>query len=390
MTALVSAATRCPVCDAEEAQLLDPPHPSRSLASAGVILGVPLSKMQCLKCGLLRQSPLPDSVKAELYGNKYGWYHKRPGTAASELARYATMATWIFAELAPFNPSSLMDVGCGAGFLLDALRQARPSIAYAGIDPSIENSALARARGFSVTTGIVSDAASPNARYDVVLASNVISHIGDPVAFLRTMAALTAPGGRVVLYSHNGAEPAIDHLYADVEFSFCREHLAILGGKAGLALLPSRGIAPPAGQADKHVLVFEQNEKPAANCGLSPTDRETLVKNRPLYFESWRQLAARLARQTDTNGVPVLNFGASFFSMVLATYCPEYWARVEACIVDDAAGTFLDKPVRTIEQVPPTPPPLLVLGTNPASQVELKQRLSGRANVITWNDMIRR
>ena len=47
------------------------------------------------------------------------------------------------------------------------MRKVRPSLEYAGIDPSIENSALARARGFSVTTGFTPGTKPPKDQYDL-------------------------------------------------------------------------------------------------------------------------------------------------------------------------------------------------------------------------------
>src|SRR5438128_6427783 len=110
MTTLGSVTTRCPACKAANGELLTPPHPTRSITSGGIILDTPLRKVQCLECGLLRQQPHSQKIKTEFYRNKYNLYHQRPGTSASENARYAAMARWILDELAPFKPSSVLDV----------------------------------------------------------------------------------------------------------------------------------------------------------------------------------------------------------------------------------------------------------------------------------------
>jgi SAM-dependent methyltransferase len=343
-----------------------------------------------LQCGLLRQYPHSESVKTEFYRDKYALYHQRPGTSASEAARYAAMADWIFAELASFAPSSILDIGCGGGILLDAMRKVRSSLEYAGIDPSIENSALARGRGFSVATGFTPGTKPPKDKYDLVLAANVISHISDPIGFLRSLASMTAPTGRTVMFSHDGVEPGADHLWTDVEFSFCREHLGALGAKAGLELMKSQNIAPAPGQGDKHVLVFKHSSSPAAVPQLSNSEREKLLEGRRRYFKAWQQLADILAKRSREASGPLLNFGASFWSMLLAAYCPEYWKHVEACVVDEGKGPFLGKPLLVTEQLTTSPRPVIVLGINPSSQASLKKRLSSRAEVVTWNDLITR
>ena len=292
--------TLCPVCNSPDGELLEPPHPHRSITSGGVIVDLPLQKVQCVGCGLLRQKAHPETFKVELYRNQYALYHKRPGTTASEALRYASMADWIIAELGSFSPGSLLDVGCGGGVLLEALRKIRPSVHYEGIDPSIENSARARERGFFVTTGFIPVTRPQKAQYDLVLASNVISHITDPIAFLKAMASMTSETGRVVVYSHDGVEPGADHLWTDVEFSFCREHLGALAAKAGLELLASQDVKAPIGQEDKHILVFRRAVSPAIVPRLGDLEREKLIQGRRGYFEAWRQLL-----QSDLQIMPI-------------------------------------------------------------------------------------
>jgi SAM-dependent methyltransferase len=381
---------QCPVCNSSNIEPLVPPHPTQSITSGGFIVKAPLRKTQCLDCGLASQQPHPESFKGELYQNRYALYHQRPGTSASEKSRYASMADWIFAELGAHSSRSLLDVGCAGGLLLEALRNARPELEYAGIEPSLENGELARERGFSVTTGFIPETKPPKPQYDIVLTSNVVSHITDPVSFLRAMALMTASEGRVVVYSHDGVEPSADLLWTDIEFSFCREHLGALAAKAGLELLHSKGFKTPLGQEDKHVLVFQRSGNPAPVPRLSDEHRQALLNGRRAYFAAWRQLARLLASKAESYSGPVMNFGASFWSMSLSAYCPDYWQRVKACVVDSGGSTFLDKPVILTKELPGLPRPLIVLGTNPAAQESLKKRLASQAEVISWHDLIKR
>jgi SAM-dependent methyltransferase len=384
------AVAHCPVCGSSAGEALEPPHPSRSVTSGGIILDSPLHKLQCLECGLVRQSRLPETVKATLYRDNYALYHQRPGTLDSESARYAAMTKWILAEIAPFSPSTVLDVGCGGGLLLEALKLIHSSAHYEGIDPSVENSALARARGFLVATGFTPGTAPPRARYDLIVTANVMSHITDPLTFLRALASMTEPDGRVVIFSHDGSEPGADLLWSDVEFSFCREHIGSLASRVGLQLLNGNGTAPPRDQLDKHVLVFEPNQSPTQVLLPAAVQRDKLLEGRRQYFNAWRQLAGRLEKQTRNAPGPVLNFGASFWSMLLATYCPDYWKRVEACVVDEGTGTFFGKPVIATKTIANHSQPLIVLGVNPSNQAALTKRLSGHGVIMAWNDLITR
>jgi SAM-dependent methyltransferase len=349
-----------------------------------------LRKIQCLDCGLLRQLPHSEATKREFYRDKYAFYHQRPGTSDSEISRYSVMADWILAELAPFSPRTVLDVGCGGGYLLDAIRRIHPAAEFAGIDPSIQNTALARDRGFAVVTGQIPGAQPPGEVYDLVLAAHVMSHIEDPVAFLAALARMTDTNGRLVIFSHDGRDPGADLMFADVELSLCREHLGVLGARAGLELLDGPGIARPAGQLDKQVLVFQHSSSPRQTSPLTAATRDRLLEGRRRYFRAWEALSDRLAMRVRGARGPVLNFGASFWSLLLAAYCPEYWERVDACVVDDVAGTFLGKPMIRTESIPRESSPTIVLGVNPVSQAALAQRLAGRGEIVIWNDLVTR
>jgi 2-polyprenyl-3-methyl-5-hydroxy-6-metoxy-1,4-benzoquinol methylase len=380
----------CPVCGAVEVELLPPPHPFRSVTSGGTIIKAPLKKTQCLSCGLGRQGSRSVGNKTEFYRNQYGLYHKRAGTRETELARYDSVANWILAELGEFAPTSVLDVGCGAGFLLEALRKARPGLLCAGIEPSSENSESARRKGLTVVTGSVpGDESLFTTAADMVLASNVISHVVDPIAFLAALSDTIVTAGRVVIYGHNGDTAGADLLFADIDFSFCRENLVSIAAKVGLEHVNLDMKAPPHGQEDKYVLVFKNADAPSAS-SLSAAERDRLLEDRRRYFDAWRQLARRLS-SIDAGSRPVFNFGASFWSMLLAAYCPEYWGRVNACVVDDGSGEFLLKPIIGTDTLDGSAGrPIIVLGTNPATQPQLGERLSNFGEVIAWNDLIKR
>lgn len=83
------------------------------------------------------------------------------------------------------QPRSIVDVGCGAGLVLVELKRAYPAARLAGYDiaPDAERFwASPRAQGIELTLG---DFASVSqARYDVLLALDVLEHLQDPFAFL--------------------------------------------------------------------------------------------------------------------------------------------------------------------------------------------------------------
>jgi SAM-dependent methyltransferase len=93
----------------------------------------------------------------------------------------------------------MLDVGCGTGFVLAALREALPGVRLTGGEPSADHLALARRRLPHVEL-IELDIVEPQRRaFDVVGAFDVLEHIADDDRALRGLFDATTPGGGAIL-----------------------------------------------------------------------------------------------------------------------------------------------------------------------------------------------
>jgi ubiquinone/menaquinone biosynthesis C-methylase UbiE len=112
-------------------------------------------------------------------------------------------------ELAGIQPGEhVLDVGCGTGTLaLGAMRQMGKSGRVAGIDPSAEQIARARAkaarRGVQVEfqVGVIERLPFPDRSFDVVLSTLMMHHIGAGLKRqgLAEVVRVLKPGGRLVI-----------------------------------------------------------------------------------------------------------------------------------------------------------------------------------------------
>ncbi len=103
------------------------------------------------------------------------------------------------------NPRNILDVGCGEGSLLKTLMTQHPTAEGFGVEVSDHATALARkvvpSANFKVCD--VSQEALPET-FDLVVSADVVEHIIDDVSAIQNMAAMTAPGGRLIIATLQG------------------------------------------------------------------------------------------------------------------------------------------------------------------------------------------
>lgn len=181
--------TPCPLCGAAEGR--------RVFEGAGF---APYGLRACAGCGLqflsprLREAAITAHYASQRYfdGEGYADY------AQQEPALRATFAR-LLRELARRGATggSLLEVGCGYGYLLD---EARLHFAHrTGTDFSPEAVRRASALADQVLQGGV-DALPAEARtFDCVVATHVLEHVYRPQAFVRSLVERLRPGGRLLL-----------------------------------------------------------------------------------------------------------------------------------------------------------------------------------------------
>lgn len=118
-------------------------------------------------------------------------------------------AAWVSARIRRYLGAgqSVLDVGCGAGLLAEAL--ARDGFKVTGLDAGAEVIDVARdhaqAQGLDILyrQGTAEALAAEGVTFPVITALEIIEHVADPQAFLASLRTLLAPGGLLFLSTLN-------------------------------------------------------------------------------------------------------------------------------------------------------------------------------------------
>lgn len=365
----------CIVCGSDKWLPLPNPRRDRAMLSDFRVLDVPLDKQVCSVCELVRGRSIAGSASFE---SGYQLYDHAPG-APRESTRQRAYATWLASQLER-PPRLVLDVGCGNGSLLLALRERWPDVELRGVDPSPESVARARDAGIDASCGSAASVAHEPA--DLVVCVNVIEHVEDPVMFMRSMAALIAPGGTLLLVCPDGGRPWLELLFVDHMWSFTGQHLGRLAAMADLELA-GWSLAPASLGSFQLVRL-----RRAGSVGDVPINvARGLARAKHDYLESWSRLDGDLL---DLSGAaPSLAcFGIGEAAALLRAYAPEMWRRVKVCVADnpetrgfggvpviDYTGGGIDWPV--------------LIGVRPDVQGAVSERLGAAGcSVIRWDHLI--
>lgn len=110
-------------------------------------------------------------------------------------------------SLRPFEGLKLLDIGCGGGLVAEPM--ARLGAEVTGADAAAGNIEVARVHAVQSDLSIDYRATTAEAilaegaRFDVVLALEIVEHVADPQEFITTCARLLRPGGLLVASTLN-------------------------------------------------------------------------------------------------------------------------------------------------------------------------------------------
>jgi 2-polyprenyl-3-methyl-5-hydroxy-6-metoxy-1,4-benzoquinol methylase len=171
-----------------------PASPREKLALLGL--------SQCINCGLVFQAEWEDGFDETLYD----YYSKRTGLSADEVypAVNQIQATKLLGDLQHLvSGKRLLDVGCGTGGLV----RTATGLGWEALGIDLSHAAVELCRQHDVRAQQTSffDSTLDNATFDLIVMSELIEHVANPLEFLRRANELLAVGGALYLTTPNWA-----------------------------------------------------------------------------------------------------------------------------------------------------------------------------------------
>jgi len=159
--------------------------------------GIPVRVVLCRNCGLMRNDPyLDDTSVARFYRDDYRAIHTSKWSDDHE---YFDLQQWrgrrILSWLADHDvapPNRVFEIGCGAGGILAAFRNAGSDAV--GCDYGIDLLEFGRRAGLTLEAGSAASL-KPHGQADMIIMSHVVEHLRDPIAELRQVQQLLSPDG---------------------------------------------------------------------------------------------------------------------------------------------------------------------------------------------------
>jgi 2-polyprenyl-3-methyl-5-hydroxy-6-metoxy-1,4-benzoquinol methylase len=149
-------------------------------------------------CGLIYQNPRPTAASfAAIYPADYVPHHADDRASYMPHPEHAQACAFVN-RLQPAG-TTLLDIGCGAGTMLRAMRHVAPRWRLVGIEPDPQAATAAQSYGLDVQQSRLEDACLEHAAWDVVTLWNVLEHLPDPLDTLRRVRALLAADGLLCL-----------------------------------------------------------------------------------------------------------------------------------------------------------------------------------------------
>ncbi|CAN5869109.1 hypothetical protein BH11PLA1_BH11PLA1_15150 [soil metagenome] len=204
--------------------------------------------VRCGACGFMFAAQVfSAAATARYYAKDWGSLWHRRGQEINARVNAAVLPM-----LADFSRiESILDVGCGYGFLLAALRALQGGAKFldslppriVGVEVSAGEAEFARKTlGVDVRTGLLSAAGLKPGSFDAVLSFEVIEHTLEPRKFVEELVAHVRPGGTVIIGTDNFGAPPVKKTGAEFPKWIPHTHVSLFDAPSLRRVMTEAGL----------------------------------------------------------------------------------------------------------------------------------------------------
>ncbi len=313
----------CPQCGCRGASLI---HEGRFVLPEGHPLEPGVRVVACATCGQCFNDTANTRTDYDRYYRDVSKYadpqlSSGAGTAAEDRQRLDDMARSI-AEYAGRPEGCVLDVGCGAGGLLDSLREVGFT-SLAGMDPSPACAMEVFGRGHRGLVGTLDDhTLDPQERFSGVILSHVMEHVCDVPAALAAVSRLVAPDGWLYVEVPDATRYA-ECLIAPFQ-DFNLEHINHFSGGSLGNVMQAHGwridraggktLALPQGRGYPAIYVFARRADP-----VTPSREDTVRESLTDYVAQSSRMMGAIDRRLQKHAIgrPIAVWGVGQLTMRL-------------------------------------------------------------------------
>lgn len=224
----------CDLCDSHDYSVLVRLETNNAMMSDRRIVSQNLLKVECLRCGLVRNLELfTDKQETNSYYEQDYSVSSDPEhffyTNNKAIGRSDVIANWITESMGLWrwnNAKYILEIGAGSGLLLEKFAEIFPSKLFMGIEPSKKAVEIGIEKSLNIKQGLLEDVINDvNQQFDIVYSIATIEHTISPKLFLLNIHKLLKKDGYLFLVQPIQDIISYDIFFIDHLYHFSTAHL---------------------------------------------------------------------------------------------------------------------------------------------------------------------
>jgi 2-polyprenyl-3-methyl-5-hydroxy-6-metoxy-1,4-benzoquinol methylase len=297
--AVATTANCCPLCSSDDLKM--------------IVGAKQRTVVECRGCRLRALSPMP--TLGDMVAINEETVHPFFNACLEDEQTYRVYFASKLDDLQRQRPAGrLLDVGCGAGFFLDAARERGYDVAGVDLSP-VPAEYVQRRLGLNVAVGSLYDYAAASQSFDAVTIFQTIEHDPHPAELCKELLRILRPGG-VLMVTTPAADGFVARAmgkrwfgYRNVEHVsfFSRDSLRFALEQAGFEIVfleIEHGKRLSAKYVLNRLINYYYDHRTFLRNGLRLLHPPMLLLGKVPLFEPWAHLYAVARRSANANGVP--------------------------------------------------------------------------------------